>query len=631
MTMSRFRNPAYRAIVALLLIGTSGTGLAAQTPDSASVQTLLDNWAEALGGREALDKLQTWQHVSAVEMFGMKGTMTVKNEFPGRHRFDLALADVFSITQVVDRGSASMLDHNGKLANLGGTDLQDAITAAYVENFRHLRTGVELSDVTYLGTEESSGFHMVRLQPDGGSPVTYYIDSTTWLPTRSEQARHDGGVMTTTYDNWTRIDGLLVPAEVHQSGDSPENDVHLQLQEMTVNPQLADRIFQLQEASSDVVFTDEAGTFDIPFEPFGDHILLSVMVNGSGPWWFGLDTGASATVIDLELARELELSIEGSLAVSGRGEGKPEVNLASGVSFALPGVELVDQTVITIPLRTLLQHRIGRTIDGVLGYDFLSRFVTEIDYAERRLRLHDPALFAYEGDGTIVPMEIMGSQPHIEASMTLADRAPVRGLFMLDTGSGGALSLNGPFAEQHEVEPALPEVVRFDGAGGIGGQSSRLVGRLDSASIGELEFDHPIVSISLDAEGSGANERLAGLIGGKILSRCTLFLDYASERVILEPNNHYRDPFEWDKSGITLVTAESDFHSYQVYSVVASSPAEEAGVCRGDFLVEVDDRQADQWSLEALKKLFEQDRPVSIVLRRDGELIRTELNLRPLI
>ena len=109
------------------------------------------------------------------------------------------------------------------------------------------------------------------------------------------------------------------------------------------------------------------------------------------------------------------------------------------------------------------------------------------------------------------------------------------------------------------------------------------------------------------------------------------FLDYASERVILEPNNHYRDPFEWDKSGITLVTAESDFHSYQVHSVVASSPAEEAGVCRGDFLVEVDDRQADQWSLEALKKLFEQDRPVSIVLRRDGELIRTELNLRPLI
>ena len=69
--MSRFRNPAYRAIVALLLIGTSGTGLAAQTPDSASVQTLLDNWAEALGGREALDKLQTWQHVSAAEMFGM--------------------------------------------------------------------------------------------------------------------------------------------------------------------------------------------------------------------------------------------------------------------------------------------------------------------------------------------------------------------------------------------------------------------------------------------------------------------------------------------------------------------------------------------------------------------------------
>ena len=111
---------------------------------------------------------------------------------------------------------------------------------------------------------------------------------------------------------------------------------------------------------------------------------------------------------------------------------------------------------ITIPLRALLQHRIGRPVDGVLGYDFLSRFVTEIDYAERRLRLHDPADFTYEGDGSPVPMEIMGSQPHIEASITLANRPPIEGLFMLDTGSGGALTLNGPFAEQNDLMSAMP-------------------------------------------------------------------------------------------------------------------------------------------------------------------------------
>ena len=629
--MSRFRAPSHPAIVALLLGGMSGYALAAQMPEPGSVQTVLDHWAEAIGGREVLDTLRSWQRVSDVEMFGMQGTMTVQNEFPDRHRFDLALADVFSLTRVVDGDSARQLDHNGKVSSLGGTDLQDAITEAYEENFGHLRSGADLSRITYLGIEQGSGLHKVRLQPEGGSPKTFFIDPESWLPTRSEQASQDAGITKTTYSDWARFDGILVPSKVHQSAAAPENDVKLRLQEMRVNPQLADRTFQLEDAASDAVFTEAAASSDIPFEPFGDHILLPVLVNGTGPWWFGLDTGASATVLDLDLARELGLSIQGSLAVSGRGEQKPEVKLVSGVSFALSEVEIVDQTVITLPLRALVEHRLGRAIDGVLGFDFLSRFVTEIDYEEQRLRLHHPAAFSYQGDGSTVPMRIIGSQPHIEASIKLGASPPIQGLFMLDTGSGGALTLNGPFAEQHDIATALAKVVRFDGAGGIGGQSSRLVGRIESAAIGELRFDQPIVTISLDAEGSGANERLAGLIGARILSRCTLFLDYDREQVILEPNAHHGEPFEWDRSGLTLITEKGDFHAFKVQSVVASSPAAEAGIRQGDVVVEVEDRAADQWTLETLKELFQTGETVSLVLQRDGELVHTRLELRRII
>lgn len=629
--MVRVRITLRRFLVTGLVVSSVGTALPAPTEATITVQTVLDQWAEAVGGREAIDAIQSSECTYRVEMFGMKGSMTVHNEYPDRHRFDLALAEVFSLTQVVEGESAQLLDHNSKLASLGGTDLQDAISAAYEENFNHLRSGADLSSVTYLGTEEGTGLHTIRLQPEGGAPITYFIDPATWLPIRREQSSQDAGITATTYGDWTLFDGILVPSEVHQAGTAPENDVHLRLEEMRVNPQLADNTFVLQEAASDVVFADAATALDIPFEPFGDHILLSVRVNGTGPWWFGLDTGASATVLDLELARDLGLSIQGSLAVSGRGEGKPEVNLASGVSFELPGVAIVDQTVITLPLRALLEHRVGRAIDGVLGFDFLARFVTEIDYEKRRLRLHDPAGFTYRGDGSTVPMEIMGSQPHIEASLTLTARPPIQGLFMLDTGSGGALTLNGPFADAHDIVAALPKVVRFDGAGGIGGQSSRLVGRVDSASIAGLQFDHPIIAVSLDIEGSGANERRAGLIGARILSRCTLFLDYDHEQVILEPNAHHGEPFEWDKSGITLVTANDDFHTFQVQSVVAMSPAADAGIREGDLLVSIDGRTADQWTLGTLKELFLTDRNVSIVLQREGAQLETRVALRPIL
>ena len=99
----------------------------------------------------------------------------------------------------------------------------------------------------------------------------------------------------------------------------------------------------------------------------------------------------------------------------------------------------------------------------------------------------------------------------------------------------------------------------------------------------------------------------------------------------MEPNPHIAQPFEWDKSGITLVTANDDFHTFQVQSVVALSPAADAGIREGDLLVSVDGRTADQWTLGTLKELFLSARNVSIVLQREGAQLETCVALRPIL
>jgi hypothetical protein len=47
-----------------------------------------------------------------------------------------------------------------------------------------------------------------------------------------------------------------------------------------------------------------------------------------------------------------------------------------------------------------------------------------------------------------------------------------------------------------------------------------------------------------EIEGSGASKENDGLIGGEIFRRFKLILDYSRKRMILEPNNHFNDPYE---------------------------------------------------------------------------------------
>jgi len=53
---------------------------------------------------------------------------------------------------------------------------------------------------------------------------------------------------------------------------------------------------------------------------------------------------------------------------------------------------------------------------------------------------------------------------------------------------------------------------------------------------------------------------------------------------------------------------------------------------RGDVLTRVDGRAADDWTKRDLQALFRsQARPVEVELRRNGETVRVQLELAPLL
>src|SRR6185503_2913426 len=119
---------------------------------------------------------------------------------------------------------------------------------------------------------------------------------------------------------------------------------------------------------------------------------------------------------------------KGTIEAMGAGAGTLQATFLSGIGFELPGARVTDQTVVAVPLGGLTPHE-GRLIEGILGYDFMSRFVVDVDYANRKIRLYDPASWVYEGEGDRIPISLLANIPHARAAVADGDREPVAGLF----------------------------------------------------------------------------------------------------------------------------------------------------------------------------------------------------------
>jgi hypothetical protein len=125
----------------------------------------------------------------------------------------------------------------------------------------------------------------------------------------------------------------------------------------------------------------------IPLHKVNQHqMIVSVAINGSGPYDFLLDTGTQMTVIDLSLAADLRLSTTGNIKVAG-------VSLEGPALYArLDRLQVGDhvatkQGVLVYDMKTV--QGAGFALRGLLGEDFLSSFDVLIDKSQNVLCLDD--------------------------------------------------------------------------------------------------------------------------------------------------------------------------------------------------------------------------------------------------
>ncbi|HPI07956.1 MAG TPA: PDZ domain-containing protein, partial [Saprospiraceae bacterium] len=124
-----------------------------------------------------------------------------------------------------------------------------------------------------------------------------------------------------------------------------------------------------------------------------------------------------------------------------------------------------------------------------------------------------------------------------------------------------------------------------------------------------------------------------GLVGNALLSRFTVILDYHSFKIWLKPGKAYKNEFLYDRSGLNIITSGSSLTTFIVQSVLTGSPAEEAGILKGDQIVRVGMAPTGVLNLSDLQRVFQKKpgKKVKIVVKREGKRIKKTLVLRNLI
>jgi hypothetical protein len=326
---------------------------------------------------------------------------------------------------------------------------------------------------------------------------------------------------------------------------------------------------------------------EVPATFIQNVVHVPVTINESRPSLFVLDTTAAATSIDPVRAREIGV--------------RPDQRL----SLALPGVTFPFDS-LPARARPELATAIGRAYEGTVGSDFLSRVVVEIDYGRQTMRVFDPGAYKYKGKGVAFPLSMVGGMPVIRAKLVNPRGKQFEADYALDTALVAGVVVSQKFSDAHRVFPARGNKVKQAYDPQLTGGEEVSLFRLRQFEIARWPAADTIAELSHSKLAGTDQAKLAGVIGAAFLRRFNIVLDYPHQKIILEPNTHFGDYDEEDKSGIAVVAKGPNLKTFEVVHVVPGTPAAQAGIHVGDLIEGINDEAAADMTLASVRDLLRQ-------------------------
>jgi hypothetical protein len=475
---------------------------------------------------------------------------------------------------------------------------------------------------------ESLDCHGLRVTPVGGQPFEAWFDPQTHLLIDIRETQSYGATTDTHYSHFQRRAGELIPTQIDiDTNDDPTGRQTLRLREFSTTAARPASTYAMPHDRPADWSLPSPGRVTIPFTLINNHIIIDVRIDGRGPYPFLLDTGGH-DIVTPYAAKRLGIRSVGDTPSSGGGEKSVSSGYAHVARIDAGGALLNNQTVITLDFSPPDVE--GIQLGGMLGVEFLERFVVQIDYGAKTLTLVDPAKFSTAdrtASGVAIPFVFYEHMPQVTGTF---DGRPAR--YDIDTGSRVEVTLTAAFVSRESLREAYPRGAKITDGWGVGGASRSYVVRAAELSLGSVTTSHPIASFSEAKHGAFSDSNYDGNVGSGLLKRYVATFDYSSLTLYLKPAQSLDpDVGAFDRVGMWINLGEGGM---AVMDLATDGPAAQAGLKVGDVITAIDGAAVSTRPLSDVRRSLKMapiGRPFAIAYSRAGTSAIAQVVPRDLI
>jgi hypothetical protein len=368
----------------------------------------------------------------------------------------------------------------------------------------------------------------------------------------------------------------------------------------------------------------------IPFHLVRSMVVIKLNINNKGPYNFILDTGVGIMIItEPTLIDSIVIPHKRTITLSGLAEGEDyQALVTSALNIQLPGInsEGVGAAILKQDYFNLSGY-VGMPIHGLLGYDFFNALAVKINFEDSTITVCKPEDLSRLRKMHKIPISVEDKKPYLETTIAYPGGKKIKSKLVIDLGAGHPLSLENLISKNG----LPPKFIAANLGVALNGPITGFISRMEEIDIGKYKVKNVITSFpDIDYVKRNFAVLRDGNMGIGILKRFDVIFDYSNSTLYLKPNGTYKNPFEFDMSGMEYFAVGENYQHLIISRVSPGSPAADIGLEKGDEIVSINLKPVSQMGIEEVDGIFKSKHERSLLLEiyHDKKYDRVVLTLK---
>lgn len=385
----------------------------------------------------------------------------------------------------------------------------------------------------------------------------------------------------------------------------------------------------------------------IPFKLVNNTIILDVQLKNE-KLNFILDTGSPSNILFNFPNDSVYFDNTEKIKITGPGfkEVMDAYNSKNNIFQFKENIIATSDLVLLVEHDINFQNQYGMMINGIIGNQFFYNHLVEINYSDKKIVLFPIINKKVQNklkNYSSIDCVLEDDKSYLFVELFLNDSKSKKYKLVFDTGlSDGVWLLNH---DNEIIKQSMPDYFGY----GLGGEILGKRERFQKIKLGDFIFDEPIISYpdSLAFSSKGLLKQRDGSVGGEVLKRFNLILDYTNNKIYFKKNSNFDLPFTYNMSGIILkesgfIVVKEKYSNNSAVNTVdltnivnggnetnirylikpgleiqyirLNSIAEKAGLKVGDKIISVNKRKVGELTLDQVSRIFNESINEKIIL-----------------